>query len=120
MAKIGDGKYNYKPGFTNPYGPPEVFGPKNFTVKQDVFSFGIILFKTLFGNLPFEPTSKLKLAYKDKSYNQKLFLCIESLNYTWMEAPIILLLSIFIRCKSVDPLARPYPTWLRVLLKLII
>lgn len=42
------------------------------------------MFRILFGTLPFEPTEKLKLSYRDKTYNSKLFFAIESLDYTWL------------------------------------
>lgn len=31
----------------------------------------------------------------------------------------MLLISLFVRCKSVDILNRPYPTWIRVILRLL-
>lgn len=65
----------YTPGFTNPYGPPEVFTQKHFDLKQDVFSFGIIMFKVLFGRLPYQPTESLVGSYKNKSYYQKFHFC---------------------------------------------
>ena len=43
----------YSPGFTIPYCSPEVFLEKEFTTSQDMFSFGIIIFRTLLNALPF-------------------------------------------------------------------
>ena len=51
----------YSPGFTNPFGPPEVFNSvKKFSNKSDTFSFGMILYYLVLGKLPFCPTPKLK------------------------------------------------------------
>lgn len=72
-------KKDYSPGFTNPYGPPEVFTHKAFSTKQDVFSFGMILFRLMFNRLPFEPTDALKRSYANYTYNNKLFFSVESM-----------------------------------------
>lgn len=78
------------------------------------------MFRTLFGVLPFQPTPKLKQSYRNKTYNSKLFFAIESLEYTWLETPMLLLFALFVRCKDTDQQTRPYPTWIRVILRMIL
>lgn len=70
QLKKGKSKNNldYYPGFTNPFGPPEVFSKKHYNTKQDMFSYGMNMFFMLFGNFPFQPTSLLKLSYKNNKY----------------------------------------------------
>ena len=55
---------NYRPGFTRPSCSPEVFSNRpNFTVQSDIFSFGMVLFRTIFNRHPFELTDNLLQSY---------------------------------------------------------
>lgn len=45
---------------------------------------------------------------------------VESLNYIWVHKPILLLFSLFIRCNHVHEEFRSYPTWARIVLRIII
>jgi len=67
---------NYAPGFTLPYCSPEVFTKKAFSSVQDVFSFGIIMFKILTGTLPYFPCDSLIPFYKNHCYHSKFMLAI--------------------------------------------
>ncbi len=63
----------YSPGYTIPFSPPETFNTKKvFSPEQDIFSFGMIFFRTLFESYPFQVTKKLEESYRDKSYEDRI------------------------------------------------
>jgi serine/threonine protein kinase len=52
-----------------PYCPPETFNRlKKFTSKSDVFSLGIMLYRTLFTDFPFTASADLKESFIEKTY----------------------------------------------------
>ena len=55
---------NYRPGFTPPYSPPEIYsrGKMEFTSKSDVYSLGVVMFEVLYGKVPFESRERMFLA----------------------------------------------------------
>jgi serine/threonine protein kinase len=61
-----------------PYCPPETFNRiKKFTSKSDVFTVGMILYRVLFNDFPFFPTSELKEGYAGREYLSKWMLAPE-------------------------------------------
>lgn len=63
-------KNAYSPGFTLPYCAPEVFMKgKDFSSSQDIFSFGVVIFRVLLNILPFFPSDSLIAIYKAKAYH---------------------------------------------------
>lgn len=68
----------FKRGYTMPFCSPEHFARKeSFTMKQDVFSLGIIMYRIIFGDYPFFSSEELLKCYKDKSYSKKILLAPE-------------------------------------------
>lgn len=57
-------KSAYAPGFTLPYCAPEVFRNKEFSSAQDMFSFGVIIFRLLLNALPIFPSDSLVRVYR--------------------------------------------------------
>lgn len=98
----------YRPGFTFPYCPPEFsFGVKNgcFTNKADVYSFGVMMFETIFGRVPFE-------------YRERMFLAPETSDLCGDPIVIRLLNWVISRCLSKNPDLRPELDWISVTLRL--
>ena len=69
-----DVKKIYNPGFTIPYCPPEVFTHRAFNVSQDIFSFGMIVFRVICNALPFFASDKLKNIYTNRTYHEYIYL----------------------------------------------
>ena len=109
---------DYYPGFTNPYGAPEVFTKRHFTSKQDVYSFGMILFNMIFGFYPFQPTNKLKNAYRKGNYLEKWYFAPECLDYFGSEGMIEIIFQFIQKCLGKEE-KRPTPRWCVIMQKKI-
>jgi serine/threonine protein kinase len=110
----------YSPGFTLPYCPPEVFTQKTFSSAQDVFSFGVIMFRLLAGFLPFYPGDSLIRVFSSGEYHWRWLLAAERVEEMARPEACELLLQLMGRCVRVEGEGRPLPIWCTIILKEII
>jgi hypothetical protein len=80
---------------------------------------GIILYRTIFGDFPFNVTSELRDSFIAKSYLQKLFIAPERLSEYGYQTQLLLLLQLITRCLSPEESRRPTPYWAYVILNKI-
>lgn len=95
-------KGDYCPGFTLPYCAPEVFTGKEFSSAQDMFSFGIIVYRLLHSALPFFPVDSLVGVYRRKAYHSRLMVAPEALTSICQEQVCFLLLQLVNLCLRVE------------------
>lgn len=67
-----------------------------------MFSFGIIIFRTLLNALPFFASDELISIYKAKSYSSRFFFCPERLRAVCQEKVCYLLLQMINICMRVE------------------
>ena len=110
----------YVPGFTLPYCAPEVFKNKEFCRAQDMFSFGIIIYRILMNALPFFPADSLINVYKAGLHHTRYFLAPEALTSICNQQVCFLLLQLVNLCMKGQEDGRPLPIWSTIILKEIL
>lgn len=113
-------KTAYSPGFTLPYCAPEVFKNKEFSSAQDMFSFGVIIFRLLLNALPFFPADSLVGVYRAGAQHQRFLFAPEGLASVCQEQVCFLLLQLVNLCLRAQEDSRPLPIWTTIILKEIL
>jgi serine/threonine protein kinase len=113
-------KTAYAPGFTLPYCAPEVFKNKEFSPAQDMFSFGMIIYRLLLNALPIFPADSLVGVYRAGDHHSRFFLAPEGLAAVCQQRVCFLLLQLVNLCLRAQEDGRPLPIWTTIVLKEIL
>ena len=111
------GQKGHQSGYTLPSRPPEVFTERKFTSAQDMFSFGVVAFKAITGDLPFRATDSLIHVFRMKNQGKRWFLAPEKVMEYGRADVCALLMLLVSKCLSIAPEARPLPVWTTIILR---
>lgn len=103
---------SYRRGFTIPYASPEQTKYNQYTEKNDIFSFGVMLWEIIFDSFPLEIARKGKEIYSIDEYYLRFYsIAPEKCKYYSLPKTIQIVYQLCWRCLSPNYVHRPTIDW---------
>lgn len=113
---------DYRPGFTVPYSPPEIFQPQVlYHSKLDVYSFGMMLCEVVFERYPMETRraafEKVVSGYRSGGSTVERLIVPEKATIAGCRAGVYLLQELGLKCTNEAFERRPLMEWVLIILR---